>query len=116
MYQGAIVDDIDNYNRTHEMMAILTSQSNRDNDTYYPAEAGFRGGRANATATLDGTFTQTLAYGGVASGGANTVSFKPLLGLFGQSKYIPLMWGGDAVISQEKSERRIHLYHGKLRM
>ena len=105
MYQGAIVDDIDNC-RTHEMMSILTSQRNRDKDTVegfgwcwdsdidYPAETGFRGGRANATATLDGTFTQTLAYGGVASGGANTVSFKPLLGLCGQSKYIPLMWGG----------------------
>ena len=32
MYQGAICDDIRAYNRTHEMMSILTSKANRDND------------------------------------------------------------------------------------
>ena len=32
MYQGAIVDDIDMYNRTHEMMHILTSSQCREND------------------------------------------------------------------------------------
>ena len=32
MYQGAICDDISSYNRTHEMMSILTSRANRDND------------------------------------------------------------------------------------
>ena len=31
-YQGAICDDISDYNRTHEMMQILTSKANRDND------------------------------------------------------------------------------------
>ena len=80
MYGGAIAEDIDNYARTHQMMSILTSQQNRDNDavegfgwewdsdTYYPV-TGFRGGVANATATLDETFIQTLAYGGVAANG-----------------------------------------------
>ena len=29
---GAIVDDIDYYNRVHEMLHILTSKNNRDND------------------------------------------------------------------------------------
>ena len=29
---GAFVDDIDYYNRVHEMMSILTSTNNRDND------------------------------------------------------------------------------------
>ena len=32
MYQGALVEDINAYNRTHEMMSILTSKINRDND------------------------------------------------------------------------------------
>ena len=32
MYQGAVVEDISAYNRTHEMMSILTSKVNRDND------------------------------------------------------------------------------------
>ena len=58
MYQGAVVEDISAYNRTHEMMSILTSKINRDNDdvsgfgrrwdneTYYPSYEGanFRGG------------------------------------------------------------------------
>ena len=29
---GALIDDIDYYNRVHEMMSILTSTNNRDND------------------------------------------------------------------------------------
>jgi hypothetical protein len=29
---GAIVDDIDYYNRVHEMLHILTSEQNRNND------------------------------------------------------------------------------------
>ena len=93
MYGGANVEDIDNYARTHQMMSILTSQQNRDNDTvegfgwewdsdtYYPV-TGFRGGVANASTTLDGTTIQTLAYGGVPPNVFNTVSFKPLIGLF----------------------------------
>ena len=51
-YQGAICDDISDYNRTHEMMQILTSKANRDNDDisgfgrrwddeyYYPTSTG----------------------------------------------------------------------------
>ena len=29
---GAIIDDVDYYNRIHEMLHILTSEANRDND------------------------------------------------------------------------------------
>jgi hypothetical protein len=29
---GAILDDVDYYNRVHEMLHILTSRNNRDND------------------------------------------------------------------------------------
>ena len=32
MLNGAIIDDIDYYNRVSEMLHILTSKSNRDND------------------------------------------------------------------------------------
>ena len=31
-YQGSICDDVSDYNRTHEMMHILTSRTHRDND------------------------------------------------------------------------------------
>ena len=60
MMGGSIIDDISSYNRTHEMMSILTSRANRDNDnvsgsgrrwdnaTYYPVYEGasLRGGDA----------------------------------------------------------------------
>ena len=32
MVGGTLIDDIDYYNRVHEMMHILTSKANRDND------------------------------------------------------------------------------------
>ena len=34
---------------------------------------------------------------GIAAGASKTVSFKPLIGIFNQSKYLPLMWGGFVV-------------------
>ena len=52
MYQGAVVEDISDYNRAHEMMSILSSKANRDNndvsgfgrrwdnDYYYPPNEG----------------------------------------------------------------------------
>jgi hypothetical protein len=32
IFQGTLAEDIDYYNRTHEMFHILTSRTNRDND------------------------------------------------------------------------------------
>ena len=32
MVGGAVIDDVDYYNRVHEMMHVLTSKANRDND------------------------------------------------------------------------------------
>ena len=108
-YQGAICDDISDYNRTHEMLEILTSKPNRENSDvagfgrrwddnyYYPTNnitgldntpyAGFVGAWAN-----DGTLQK--AFGGIMPGGSQSVSFKPLIGILNQNKYLPLMWGG----------------------
>ena len=36
-------------------------------------------------------------YHGIPAGASKTVSFKPLIGIFNQSKYMPLMWGGFVV-------------------
>jgi hypothetical protein len=82
---GAIVDDIDYYNRVHEMLHILTSKLNRDNDSI----EGF-GARWDDD---DSYNSWTPEYGAVVKGNsARAVSFKPLFGLLNQSKYIPLMW------------------------
>ena len=95
-YQGAIVDDIDSYHRTHEMMHILTSTPNRSEDdvegwgyrwddyTSYPSAGFVSSGQSGML--------------GIPKSGSKTVTFKPLCGLFNQSRYIPLMWGGITLI------------------
>ena len=82
---GAIVDDVDYYNRVHEMLHILTSKANRDNDSI----EGF-GARWDDDASWN---AWTTDYGAsVSPSSARAVSFKPLFGLLNQPKYIPLMW------------------------
>ena len=82
---GAIVDDVDYYNRVHEMLHILTSKANRDNDSI----EGF-----GARWDDDDHWNRWNAnYGAkVEPGKSRAVTFKPLFGLLNQSKYIPLMW------------------------
>ena len=82
---GSIVDDCDYYNRVHEMLHILTSRTNRDNDDI--EGFGYRWDSDENYSTVDQT-----TYPGIAGGSAKTVSFKPLCGLFNQPKLIPLMW------------------------
>ena len=99
MYQGAICDDLSAYNRTHEMMSILTSNAHRHNDDvegfgrrwdnkqYYPETSHkFVGGNADVGAQFD--------FLGIGPGASQTVSFKPMIGVLNQSKHLPLMWGG----------------------
>ena len=106
MYQGAICDDISSYNRTHEMMSILTSKANRDNDDvsgfgrrwdnslFYPdLYHQFMGGNSTVA-------PYQAEYGGIGPGTSQTVSFKPMIGVLNQSKYLPLMWGGFVMESE----------------
>jgi hypothetical protein len=86
---GAIVDDVDYYNKVHEMLHILTSKANRDNDSI----EGF-----GARWDDDEYYNKWVAssapnYGASVKGNsARAVTFKPLFGLLNQPKYIPLMW------------------------
>ena len=88
---GCLIDDIDYYNRVHEMMHICTSTNNRDNDD---AE-GF-GYRWDSPEVYN-TFT-TSNFPGIPPKNATypynamNASFKPLCGLLTQNKYIPLTW------------------------
>ena len=88
---GAIIDDIDYYNRVHEMMHVCTSTNNRDNDD---AEGfGYRWDSPD----VYNTFT-TSKFPGIPPNtvpftfNAMNACFKPLCGLVAQTKYIPLMW------------------------
>jgi len=85
---GAIVDDIDYYNRVHEMLHILTSKPNRDNDSV----EGFGSRWEYDVMYKNWTAAPAIAHSGSIKGGSSRyVSFKPLFGLLNQQKYIPLM-------------------------
>ena len=88
---GSLIDDIDYYNRVHEMMHVLTSNNNRENNDV----EGF-GYRWDSRSDYGGWSTARV--GGIPSNNTASpynemnVCFKPRCGLLGQSKYIPLMW------------------------
>ena len=89
---GTIIEDIDNYARTHQQFHTLVSTAKRHNDTIegFGQEADilrFRGSHP------DGLTMQTARnYGGLSKGRSMTALFKPLSGLFTQNKYIPLRY------------------------
>lgn len=84
LVSGAIVDDIDYYNRVHEMLHILTSTQNRENDDIEGFDDRWDDGINYKK--------WTTSFGKITAGTSRTVSFKPLFGLFNQPKYIPLSW------------------------
>ena len=86
---GAIVDDIDYYNRVHEMLHILTSEQNRNNDDI--EGFGYRWDSANAWGGVTQRNVSTANYPGIQANSSKTVTFKPLSCLFNQPKFIPLM-------------------------
>jgi len=81
---GQIIEDIDNYNRTHEMMSLMYSDERRDNDDI----EGF-GQRIKdpAQEVVDAT-----TYKGIYGNSKRVVGFKLLAGIFEQTKYLPLRY------------------------
>ena len=82
---GALIDDIDYYNRVHEMMHICTSTNNRDNDD----TEGF--GYRWDSKDIYNAFTATTLPG-IPPNTSINACFKPMTGLLSQQKCIPLMW------------------------
>jgi hypothetical protein len=78
---GQLVEDIDNYNRIHEMMLSLIASESRENQA---AEAF--GSNWNTTSQNYDT-TQ-----GIKGGQALTVLFKPLSGILNQNKMLPIRY------------------------
>ena len=94
MAGGTIIEDIDNYARTHEMFHTLVSPAKRQNDTIegFGIAADILRNRGTG-AHPDGLPGQNaLTYFGIPPGLGRTVLFKPLSGLFAQQKYIPLRY------------------------
>jgi hypothetical protein len=78
-----VIEDIDNYNRVHEMFSIMTASDSQK--------------KSNAEAfgqkwDIDGGFNTNLtsdSLRGISGGQSQTVLFKPLSGLLNQNKMIP---------------------------
>ena len=80
---GQVVEDIDNYNRVHEMFRILQAKDANINER---AEAFGQQFDNHQTAF------STLTVAGIAPGEAQTVLFKPCSGLFNQPKMLPIRY------------------------
>ena len=79
---GQLVEDIDQYNRIHEMMQFFVAADSRDNDA---AEAfGFLHNKHVAVTNSQ--------FGGIKAGQGLQVLFKPLSGLLNQNKMMPLRY------------------------
>ena len=84
---GQIVEDIDDYNRVHEMFSALTPVETRINDAV----------ESFGTTWDIGKYGEKIGIGSINLPGIlptdhQTVLFKPLSGLLMQSKYIPLRY------------------------
>ena len=79
---GQLVEDIDNYNRIHEMMSILTSPDSRNNQAAEAFGAHWDTGATAAYPVLQG----------IDGAQALTVLFKPLSGLLNQNKMLPIRY------------------------
>ena len=82
---GQLLEDIDYYNKVHEMFHLFQADAVRRND----ATEGFLGEEYN----LNNTYVTTTAACGIAgAGGFMTVAFRPLSGLINQDKYLPIRY------------------------
>ncbi len=92
MAGGTIIEDIDNYARTHQMFHTLVSPSKRQNDTIegFGIEGDILRNRGAGAHPQGLPQQNALSYFGMPAGWGRTVLFKPLSGLFAQNTYIPL--------------------------
>ena len=94
---GTIVEDIDQYNRIHEMFHILTNRHNRDLDDVTGFEMRwdeevFYNSSINNNVDLSPVLWKAQHKGYIPPGLKKTVCFKLLSGLLNQPKWIPLRY------------------------
>jgi len=78
--RGQIIEDIDNYNRVSELFHILQTPHSRENDAIESFGYTSHIREYDTTAKLPGVSSR------------QTVMFKPLSGIFSQTKYLPLRY------------------------
>ena len=81
-----LVEDMDNYNRCHQLFSMLTSPDSRAN-----VNAEAFGQHWDIREDVNSGYTAD-SFPGILQGQSQTVLFKPLSGLFNQNKMIPLRY------------------------
>lgn len=99
-----IVEDIDYYNRVHEMMEILTASDSRANEDV----EGF-GNRWDLHEPISyySDISGIEPYNFAPGGNRQTVLFKPLCGLFNQNKFLPLTYMQSITLEMELIDNQL---------
>ena len=95
---GVILEDIDNYNRVHELFHMLGSSNKRKNDNIM----GFNNASIDDLYNLNNESSMSrygFDYIGIKE--HKSVLFTPLLGLINQDKYLPLRYMGGMTLEFE---------------
>ena len=88
---GQILEDMDDYNRIHEMFHMLQDPKNRTNDDIEAFGMRYDSyGVAGKNGV--GNFPIDLAYPSIAGGSSRVVMFKLLSGIFNQDKFLPIRY------------------------
>lgn len=88
LVNGAIVEDIDNFNRVSELFSILSPKDYRINEDMEGFGKTYDHGLPNPITTN----MTSVTYTGINPSKAQTVLFTPLSGLLKQKKFIPLRY------------------------
>ena len=93
---STVVEDIQDYNRLHQMFNLLISKNSKVNlaaEGFGLPAYDYKTSAAATSPVVELTDTATrLGWPGISGGGSQTILFTPLSGIFAQSKYIPLRY------------------------
>ena len=108
---GQILEDIDMYNRVHEMFSIFSAIDSRQND-YAEGFGSFWDNR------VDNLHVNTYYLLGIPGLASQTVLCKPLSGILNQRKYLPIRFMPLTIelslVDDMDAPVVTNLYHGKL--
>ena len=88
---GQVLEDIDYYNRAHELFHMFESSGNRINDEVQ-GTGQYTNWLINYGSHPYLPESNMVNFGGIYPGDTLTVLFKPLSGIFNQTKYIPIRY------------------------
>jgi hypothetical protein len=97
---GTLVEDIDVYNRTHQMFNQLSAQYSRNNKMVEGLGVEMDIIEVANILSTTGSVAPAI-YAGIPGGQSKTCLFKPLSGLFSQNRYLPLKYGGPIIMELE---------------